>query len=173
MNTLFRRILVMIESDAHRRTAVEVATEVAATVGAKLRVLAVAATPSTLDSRPDAAIRLVSGAGSVLLQRDRMQLDSDAHALTAAAAKRGVNADAVVREGNAHAEALDEAARFNADLVVLASYMRHGLEARWTSGISGEVAGNARTHLLLTPALRNSYADVERSEDVRQTFDTT
>lgn len=145
------RILVMIDIDEQRRVAAEVATEVAVQLGAKLRVLAVAATPSTLDTRRNAAARLVPGAASVLLERDRRKLEILAQKTTAAAARRGVDADSVVREGDEPKEILEEAVRFDADLVVLASYMRRGLEARWTSAISGQVAGNARTHLLLTP----------------------
>jgi nucleotide-binding universal stress UspA family protein len=79
-------------------------------------------------------------------------LELELHELVRELAVKGINADAVVRASEPAQAIVDVAADRDADLIVMASHQRHGLD-RWLNGsVTEQVLSLSRTPLLVVPA---------------------
>ena len=130
-----RRILCPIDFSEHSRRALDHAVAIARWYGAAVTVLHVFS-PVTV-----AAV----GAAPVVFEpmvlapvgRDRLLADTKAFAAAESAA--GVAIEAVVREGSTAAEILTQAASMRADLLVIGTHGRSGLERLFVGSVAETV----------------------------------
>ena len=79
-------------------------------------------------------------------------LELELHDLVRKLSEEGINADAVVRAAEPAQAIVDVATERGADLIVMASHQRHGLD-RWLNGsITEKVLSLSRTPLLVVPS---------------------
>jgi nucleotide-binding universal stress UspA family protein len=87
----------------------------------------------------------------VLTPADRDQLLADTLAFVEAETAPGVAIKAVVREGNAAAEIVDQATKMNADLLVIGTHGRSGFERLLLGSVAEKVLRKARCPVLTVP----------------------
>jgi Universal stress protein family len=90
-------------------------------------------------------------------------LELELRALVRTLAEEGIDADAVVRAAEPAQAIVDVVAERDADLIVMASHQRHGLD-RWLNGsVTEQVLSLSRTPLLVVPAgTTNTTPPVQR-----------
>jgi nucleotide-binding universal stress UspA family protein len=90
-------------------------------------------------------------------------LELELHELVRKLAVKGITAEAVVRAAEPAQAIVDVAAERDADLIVMASHQRHGLD-RWVNGsVTEQVLSLSRTPLLVVPAhTSNTKGPVQR-----------
>lgn len=87
----------------------------------------------------------------MLTSADRAQLVSDLARFADAESAPGVSIETVVREGNAAAEILDQAATMSADLLVMGTHGRSGFERLLLGSVSEKVLRKATCPVLTVP----------------------
>jgi nucleotide-binding universal stress UspA family protein len=108
---------------------------------------------------PPATEIVLAGA---MMEQIRSQLSAEATELTSRVAaslrQRGFDAETIVREGDPRSAIVDEAAEWNADLIVVGSHGRTGLK-RW---LLGSVAGSIVSHAPCSVEVVRRPADRKR-----------
>jgi nucleotide-binding universal stress UspA family protein len=145
------RFLVPLDGDPDHEQALSVATDLARGCGAALHLLAVVPTLQTLPPRHVATARLLPAATSALLAmtQDEIQAYLQRH-LTALQAK-GFTVTAEVLRGDPARAIVSATWRVGADLVVLATHRKRGLDAFWEGSVAPKVSKNSNSFLLLVP----------------------
>jgi nucleotide-binding universal stress UspA family protein len=65
--------------------------------------------------------------------------------------KQGLTVSSAIARGDPASEIAAAGARWNADLILLATHRRAGLDAFWARSVAPNVARNTRVPLLLLP----------------------
>lgn len=149
---MFKKILVPVDGSAPSRAGLERAIALAKGQGARLRLVHVVDDAAVLQGGIEPSINV--GELLDLLKKDGRRILGTAEA---AARKRGVSADAVLREsplGRVADQIVREATRSRADLIVMGTHGRRGL-GRLVMGSDAEsVLRESRVPVLLVKARR-------------------
>lgn len=135
---MFSRILVAVDGSEHARSALQLATRLAAEQGASLTVLNVISTPHVLTTELDVAPldpRLVDGVYDRLRQAARQWLDTWLLEDVPAA----LPCTPVLREGFPPDEILAQVEEGDHDLLVMGAHGRSGLRGALVGSVTGRV----------------------------------
>jgi nucleotide-binding universal stress UspA family protein len=142
-----RTLLVPLDGTAQGEAALPVASEIASCCGATLNLVRVVPTVTTVTGDSSAAARLIPLSTSVTLDAEEAQA-RDYLASTLDRIEPGQKGTASeVRRGDT-VQALAQAAA-TADLIVLATHARAGLEAMWIGSVAAGLSGKSTRPLLL------------------------
>jgi nucleotide-binding universal stress UspA family protein len=142
-----RQILCPIDFSGHSRRALDHAIAIARWYEAKVTALYV------FSPAPVAAF----GPGPVVFEPivltalDRDQLLADTKAFAEAEGAPGITIDVAVREGNTAGEILEQAASMNADLLVIGTHGRSGVERLVLGSVAEKVLRKATCPVLTVP----------------------
>jgi nucleotide-binding universal stress UspA family protein len=154
----FRRMLVALDGDPDHEEGLSVAADLAARCGAELRLVMAVHTLDTLSGEQAASAKMLPGATRALLdlaEHDAGEyLDLQVGNLRAA----GLTATAEVRRGSPPSVILGAAKAAGADLIVLATHGKTGIDAFLSRSATPDVASRSEIPLLLVPV---------RSEETR------
>ena len=144
-----KQLLVPVDFEHDTDLVLEVAAEVARPYGACIDLMT--AIPSLAEDRRDNAVaRLLPGATMIALQMAREDAMEELDRRAVQLMQRGVQIQTRVREEDPATAILREAEEIDADVIVLATHARAGLDA-WYVGSTGDrvAAGGNHTLLLL------------------------
>jgi nucleotide-binding universal stress UspA family protein len=146
-----RRVLVPLDGTPAHGVGLPLAGALASAVGATLHLTAVVPTHATLQGAPAAAGQLLPRATAALLEAQCEEaaayLEEEAGRLGAT----GVTVESEVCRGDPATAIRECVGRVGADLVVLASHGRVGLDAFLAGSVSSTVARQATIPLLVVP----------------------
>ncbi len=146
-----RRLLVPLDGNPDHEQGLSVAADLAKACGAAVHLLMVVPTLGTLPGQEAAAARLLPGTTSIVL--DLAQEDAEAY-LQRQMAKleaTGLLMTAEVSRGDPAMVIVHTAQQAEADLVVLGTHGKSGMEAFWSGSVAPKVSSRSRVPLLLVP----------------------
>ena len=141
------RILCPIDFSDHSRRAIDHAFAVARCYGAAVTALHVFSPAPVPSFAPDTVVF----EPIVLTDVDRQAVLADTRAFVDAEKAPGVPVEAVVREGLAATEILGQANAMNADLLVIGTHGRTGVERLFLGSVTEKVLRKARCPVLTVP----------------------
>jgi nucleotide-binding universal stress UspA family protein len=143
-------VMIPLDSEGEGEVALPIATEIARECGATLRLVSVVPTINTLTGDEQAAARLLPNATAANLdaQADE-QVRPYLSRLIERLATEGVNTQAEVHRGKTGTALVKEAAKNNADLIVIATHGRTGLGALWIGSVAAGLVSKVNQPLLL------------------------
>lgn len=141
MKHLFRHIVVPLDQSVHSEAALEHASELALTFGARLSLLRVI--------EPDRMAGEVLPPDPMQGALHRAQALGYLARLTADLAARGVQAEAAVVSGEPSAQVMEQVREWDADLLVFTRHGQGGVGLGALGGEAGQVLLQARVSLLL------------------------
>ncbi len=144
-------VLMPRDSDPNHEQGLPVPADLARARGASLHLLRIVPTLGTLPSQHGTAARLLPGATSALLDLAEGEAEAQLREQVARLQAAGLRASAEVQRGDSAALIVRDAKRIDADLVVLGTHMRTGLEAFWSESVAPQVLGRTHAPLLLVP----------------------
>lgn len=148
---LCRHLLVPLDGQPDHEQGLPVAASLARAYDADLHLLMVVPTLPTLAGQEAASGRLLPGATSLLLD-----LSQDAALTHLSGYVKGLQAQGLVvqgevRRGDPAKVIVRTARKVQADMIVLATHGKSGMDAFWSGSIAPEVSGRAHAPMLLVP----------------------
>lgn len=144
-------MLVPLDGQAAHEQGLEPAAGLARACRASLHLLAVVPTLGTLTGEHAATGQILPGATAALLELDEDRAEAYVTDVVARLAKTGLSVTAEVGRGDPTAMILETAKRIEADLIVLGTHGRSGLDAFWSASVAPRIAGKAEVPVLLVP----------------------
>jgi nucleotide-binding universal stress UspA family protein len=148
---LLRRILLPLDSASVHDDVFPYARGLAEAYAAEIALLTVIPTFSTLAGEEAATSSLLPGTTSALLDIEeddaRKHLDVHIDELK----KAGVTATAATPRGDPASEVVRAGERWGADLIILATHRKAGMDAFWARSVAPNIARRTRVPLLLLP----------------------
>ena len=145
------RILVTLDGNPDHEKGLIIASGLAKICGAELCLVMVVHKVNTLSGEQAATAKMLPGATHILL--DMAEEDAKAYLnghITALQAE-GIIATADVRRGDPAKIIVDTAQQIKADLIVLATHGKTGMDAFWSGSATPNVASRSIIPLLLVP----------------------
>jgi nucleotide-binding universal stress UspA family protein len=150
-----RRLLVPLDGNVEHEEGLPVAAELARRSGASLHMLVVVPTLSTLTGRDSttgrATGRLLPGATRAVLDIVQQEAVSYLRKHASDLKSQGVSVSAEVARGDPADTIIDAAQAIQADVIVLGTHGRAGMDAFWSGSLSPKIANRLRLPLLLVP----------------------
>ncbi len=147
--TTIRAILVPLDGTPAAETALSAASELARAADAQLYLVSIVPTVDTVTGDRQAAARLTPIATSEALdveeEQSKLYLEETAQRLR----QQGLKASALVRRGNTVPSLAEAVYESSADLVVIATHARAGLNALVTGSVTATLAGKVAKPLLM------------------------
>lgn len=146
-----RRILLPLDSESVHDDVFPVATDLARAFGAELALLTVIPTYGTLTGERAALGSLLPGTTAALLdmEEDATRVHLQEHLIELQ--NGGLAASAAIARGDPASEVVAAGARWNADLLILATHRKAGMDAFWARSVAPNIARSTRLPLLLLP----------------------
>jgi len=145
------RILVPLDPDSRHDGSLEPAAVLAGAFDASLELLSVVATVATLAGEEAAASSLMPTAAQAILGLREGQAADHLLEHVETLRTRGLGASSSVARGDPAAQILQAADRGGADMIILSTHRRTGLEAFWSKSVAPRVAKGTQRPLLLLP----------------------
>lgn len=146
-----KKILVPLDPDSMHDSSLEPAAAIASALQATLELLSVIPTIGSLAGEEAATSSLMPMTAQAVLElRQEQALEHLTHHADALE-KRGLVVLANVGRGDAATQILRSAEQGRADLIVLSTHRKAGLEAFWSKSVAPRVAQITRKPLLLIP----------------------
>ena len=145
------RLLVPLDGDPDHEQGLPVAAGLALACKAGLHLVMVIPTLGTLSGEPAASALLLPGVTSALLDLTSDQAESYLSEQVAALQARGLAVQAVVSRGDPARVIVHTARKAHADIIVLATHGKGGMEAFWSGSVAPEVTSRSHLPLLLVP----------------------
>ena len=146
-----RRLLVPLDGDLSHEQGLPVAAGLALACKAGLHLVMVIPTLGTLAGEPAASALLLPGVTSALLDLNSDQAEGYLSEQVAALQARGLAAQAEVSRGDPARVIVHTARKVHADIIVLATHGKGGMEAFWSGSVAPEVTSRSHLPLLLVP----------------------
>lgn len=143
-----RRIMVPLDGSPTAEAALPPALEVARACAAELLLVMVVPTVQTVSGERAAATRLMPIAAAALLDSEAADAARYLQS-TAANNAAGARTQAVVERGEPVGTLLDVAARRAADLIVMATHGRSGVDAMWAGSVAARIIAHSTRPVLL------------------------
>ena len=151
---ILRTILVPLDGDPEHEGGLDAACELARASGAEIRLLGVVPTMATLTGKGSETGTLLPGATRVMLDMSVEGARGYLEERTARLRASGFSAASQVVRGDPSRRIVDAAKALNADLVVLATHGKKGMDAVFSGSVANKVCGMGDTPLLLLPAVK-------------------
>jgi nucleotide-binding universal stress UspA family protein len=150
------RLLVPLDGDPGHEQGLLVAADLARLCGAELFLVFVVPTPGTLSGDQAATGRLLPSTMRAVL--DLAQQDAAAYLarqMTALQAT-GLTVKAAIRRGDPASAVVKAADAAGADMIVMGTHGRAGMDAFWAGSISPKISGRSKLPLLLVPVAEHA-----------------
>lgn len=147
-----RKILVPLDGTAAHEPALDAAVELARAFGARLHLVIVVPTPATLSGGTAVAGTMMPLATEALLELATEGAAEYARRQVGRLQVEGLGASAEVRRGDTATNLLEAAERAAADVIIMASHGRAGLQAFWEGSVSARVLARFNRPVLLVHA---------------------
>lgn len=144
-------LLVPLDGNPEHEMGLHVAKELAQPCRAELHLAMVVPTLSTLRGQQAAAGRLLPGVMSTLLDMDQEAAEERLRQQVVQLQSLGLDAEFEVRRGDPARVIVRTARRIHADLIVLGTHGKSGMDAFWSGSVAAEVSSRSKTPLLLVP----------------------
>jgi nucleotide-binding universal stress UspA family protein len=145
------RMLVALDGNPEHEKGMTVAIELAAACSADLHLLMVVPTLGTLPDQKAETAKLLPGAMTALLDLSEEDAQRYLDEQEERAAAGGVAATSAVGRGDPADVIVQTAASVQADVIVLGTHGKAGMDAFWSGSVAPKVAGKSRSPLLLVP----------------------
>lgn len=153
-----RRLLVPLDGNLDHEEGLPVAIDLAGVCGASLHLLLVVPTWSTLEGQRAATALLLPGTTSALLDLTEQQAEGFLKNRLNQIKIAGLSVTAEVRRGDPVVNIVDTAKRVKADVIVLGTHGKKGMDAFWAGSVAPKVSQRSQIPLLLVPILSNHSA---------------
>jgi nucleotide-binding universal stress UspA family protein len=144
-----RRLLIPLDGDPAHEMGIAVATDLAKACAADLYLLTVVPTLDTLSGERAAAGRLLPGTTSALLQIREEEAEASLRQHMARLQAGGLAVAAEVTRGDPAKCIVRTAGEASADVIVLGTHGKAGMDAFWQGSVAPKVAGQSRVPVLL------------------------
>ncbi len=144
-------MLVPLDGQPAHEQGLEPAASLARACHASLHLLAVVPTLGTLSGEHAAAGQILPGTTAALLELDEDRAETYVTGVVARLAGTGLTVTAEVGRGDPTAMILATAKRSLADLIVLGTHGRSGLDAFWSASVAPRIAQKTHVPVLLVP----------------------
>jgi nucleotide-binding universal stress UspA family protein len=151
-----QRLLVPLDGDPAHAQGLPVAADLARRCGAELFLVFVVPTTGTLSGDEAATGRLLPSTMRAVL--DLAQQDAAEYLARQKTALEGtgLTVKAVIRRGDPAAAIVEAADAAHADMIVLGTHGRAGMDAFWAGSISPKISGRSKLPLLLVPVAEHA-----------------
>ncbi len=146
-----KRMLVTLDGNPEHEEGLTVAADLARACGAELCLVMAVHTPRTLSGEQAAAAKILPSAAHELLELAEQDAKEYLHGHAAALRAAGVAATADVRRGEPALAIIGIAGQTRADLIVLATHGKSGMDAFWSGSATPNVASRSAVPLMLVP----------------------
>lgn len=144
-------LLVPLDGDAEHAQALPVSKELAKACGAIIHLAVVIPGFGELSGQRAVTSRFLPGTTSKILEISVWKAEEYIQSQLDELRNQGFEADARVMRGNP-AAVIDEAAReFHADLIVMTTHGKSGMDAFWSGSVTHKISVRSSTPLLLIP----------------------
>jgi len=147
-------ILAALDGDPEHDYSLVVASDLALEIGAQLHLIRVVPTLGTLDAKHAATGTLLPVTTNAILELAEDEavnyLDHQLDFLKA----KGVEASAEVERGDPAQEVVKSATNQNADMIVLGTHGKKGMDALWAGSVAPMIIARTRLPILLIPVRR-------------------
>jgi nucleotide-binding universal stress UspA family protein len=143
------RVLVPLDGSPASEDALPVSLAVAGAYGAEVHLLRIVPTLTTIPGERASAARLVPTAAMASLEIEEAEAKKALEAIASRIRDGGIRARAVVGRGEPAQGVLEGAVRIQADLVVMATHGRTGLDAVLSGSVASRIAAKFPRPLLL------------------------
>lgn len=148
-----RRMLVPLDGmPRHDGAVLPVLTGLARPLGAEVRLLVVVPTRDTVAGDQAAIARLMPGATRVALEMEEEAAREYLARIEGDLSKVGVKVTAEVRRGDPVATVVERSGTLAADLIVMSTHAKAGLDAFWSGSIGARLLSRIHQPLLLSKA---------------------
>jgi nucleotide-binding universal stress UspA family protein len=146
-----RRLLVPLDGNPDHEHGLPVAAELARICSAGLHLVFVVPTLGTLSGEQAATGLLLPGATREILELARQDAEGYLQRHVAWLQARGLSVTAEVCRGDPTAAIVATASAFGADLIVLGTHGRTGMDAFWSGSVTPKLSSRSKLPLLLVP----------------------
>jgi nucleotide-binding universal stress UspA family protein len=146
-----KRMLVPLDGNPDHEEGIKVAASLAKICGAELHVVMVVHEFGTLTGKEAATARILPRATHALLDLAEEDAKGYLHDQVSALRAAGLTATADVRRGDPVPAIIETAEQWKADLVVLATHGKSGMDAFWSGSATQNVANRSVIPMLLVP----------------------
>jgi nucleotide-binding universal stress UspA family protein len=146
-----RRLLVPVDGNTDHEQGLVVATALARACRSDIQLLMVVSTLATLPGEHGTTARLLPGATSAWLDMSEEAAMAYLHAKEMTMQTLAVQATAEVCRGDPAGAIVRAAQRVQADLVVMGTHAKRGMDAFWSGSVAAQVSSRSRVPLLLVP----------------------
>jgi nucleotide-binding universal stress UspA family protein len=146
-----KKMLVPLDGDPDHERGLAAAEDWARLCGAALHLAAVVPTPGTLGGEQAAAGRLLPLSMTALLDLDEASLAAYLQRHVQRLERAGLHVTAESERGDPAVLLIASAERVQADLIVLGTHGRAGLDAFWSGSLTPKVVSRTRIPLLMVP----------------------
>jgi nucleotide-binding universal stress UspA family protein len=153
-----RRLLVPLDGHADHEQGLVVAAALAQACAADLHLLMVIPTLGTLPGEHGTAARLLPTATSAWLDQSEEAARTHLHLKVVHLQASGVPTTVEVCRGDPAGAIARTALRVEADLIVMGTHGKRGIDAFWSGSVAAQVSSRSRVPLLLVP-VRESGSD--------------
>jgi nucleotide-binding universal stress UspA family protein len=153
-----RRILVPLDGTAEHEPALPTALRMARAFGADLRALLVIPTRSTVPGEQAQSARALPGTMKAVLDLAEQGSRGYLEETLARCREAGVAVSGEILRGDPVPTVVEQASAWGADLVVLASHGRRGLDALFSGSVAPRLTGLLDRPLILVKAARAAEA---------------
>jgi nucleotide-binding universal stress UspA family protein len=143
------KVLLPLDGNAEHEQGVQVALDFAALCFSALHLLTVVHTPGTLTGQRAAASRMLPAATAELLNLTEKSAQDYLRGKIVTLQPTGLNVTAEVARGDPSKIILNTAHRIEADLIVLGTHGKSGMDAFWQGSVAPKVIGQSDIPLLL------------------------
>lgn len=146
-----RRLLIALDASSTHDEALQPAVELAQAIGAELHLVMVVPTLGTLKGDQVAMRKLLPAALSAVLDIEEDTAEGHLRQHREALEAAGLKADVEVGRGEPASVIVESAERAKADLIVLGTHGRAGMDALWSGSTAPRVSARSHLPLLLIP----------------------
>jgi nucleotide-binding universal stress UspA family protein len=146
-----RRLLVPLDGNPEHEQGLGVATALARACSAELHLLMVVPTLGTLSGEHGTTARLLPTATSAWLDISEEKAGAHLHQKAIGLQTMGLDTTTEVCRGDPASAIVRTAQRMEADLVVMGTHGKRGMDAFWAGSVAAQVSSRSRVPLLLMP----------------------
>ncbi|MDR3569517.1 MAG: universal stress protein [Syntrophobacteraceae bacterium] len=150
-----QRMLAPLDGDPDHEEGLKVAAGLANVCGAKITLVMAVHTLSTLSGENAATARMLPRTTHALLDIAEKEAEKYLGERSSSLQAKGILSSARVRRGNPVSVILDSLEETRADLLVLATHGKTGMDAFWSGSATPNLTMRSTVPLLLVPARKN------------------
>jgi nucleotide-binding universal stress UspA family protein len=154
-----QRLLVPLDGNPNHEQGVVVSAALARDCAADVHLLMVVPTLGTLSGEPGATARLLPSATSAWLDMSEEDAAAHLHQKATGLQAMGLSTTTEVCRGAPANAIVRTAQRMEADLVVMGTHGRRGMDAFWSGSVTAEVSRRSRVPILLVPVRETGSGD--------------